>query len=733
MAKKKKGFSVEKIQKPTQRLNAVFDDIMDNISYGANKSDSSRQRELHRMSMNIDDVISDEISSLSSFTGDDIGIFIAKLFNDYSDNTDKVIKSIDSIFENDKNGLFELFNQRYKNKSILYEDLQTISEYLFELGEAINTTRDAILTSDDVTSVISRGLSFGESAIDQSTKETYEKEVVKLEQRFRLLHKIKEHIVPNTLRYGSYYVYTIPYADLFKSYYEKNTAQIKTVATESFTSLEADEIKKDFNISKPTASVVSALNEFSSNIEVCNDYEALPILEGVDVSVLMDDDKFTKMRNKSIKNASKTTSIYADAVKSTDIDFDGVTDCYIEYLDPRKVIPVKILNKTIGYYYIKESVTEVTKNTFTTTLNFTNNDGADYTKMENQFIGKLADKVVKSFDKKFIEDNVKFKELIANALIYNDIYRKKVRFQFIPAQYITEFAVNLDINGEGTSILYPSLFYAKLYLGLLVFKIMSIITKSNDMRITYIKNAGIDKDIVSQVQSVARSLKQKQINFNDFLSNNASGMINKVGAAKDVFMPVGQSGEKAIDFDTLAGQDVQLNSDLMDMLRSGYITATGVPSVMMNYINEADYAKTLVMANSKFVGHVVSHQQDINMSVTELYKKIMASCTNIPLEVINSFKFTLSAPKSLNNMNLADLISNADQVASHIIKTLTGELADQTDDDNQLKDLMYGKIMREYLPMIQWSKMEQILSESQLELAKLKVDKQTESNDSNNY
>lgn len=722
---KKKQFSVEKIHKPTQRLNALFDEVMDNISYGSNRSDSSRQRELQRMTNVIDDVLSDEINNMTDFTGDDISTFLVKLFNDYDSNNGQEIKSVESLFESENSGLFELFNQRYKNRSLLFEDLQTVSAHLFELGEAINTTRDAILTSDDVSCIISRGIKFGES--DDSNYQSYTKEVEKLERRFGLHQKIKEHITPNTLRYGSYYVYTIPYAQLFKSYHEKKTSSIRTATTESFTPAEVDEIKKGFDI-KSHSSIVSTLNEFTSNIEICNDHEALPLIEGLDVSVLFDNDKFKKMRNKTIKQAEKNqSSLYADAVKDTESEFDGIRDCYIEYLDPRKVIPVKVLNKIIGYYYIHESVTEPTTNTFTNTFKFNTNKEVDYTKIENQFIGKLADKVTKSFDKQFIENNIKFKELIANALIYNDIYRKKVRFQFIPAEYITEFAVNLDIDGEGTSILYPSLFYAKLYLGLLVFKIMSILSKSNDTRITYIKNSGVDKDISSQIQSVARSLKQRQINFNDLISSNSVGMINKIGAAKDIFMPVGKSGERAIDFDTLAGQDVQLNTELMEMLRSAYISATGVPSVIMNYVNEADYAKTLVMANSKFVGRVVSYQHDLNDSITKLYQKIMKYCTTIPEEIIDSFTFTLSAPKSLNTMNLTDLIANADQVAAQVIKTLTGENADQTEDDNKLKDFMYNKIIRDLLPMIQWDRMDMYKREAELELAQNKVNKAAKS------
>ena len=53
-------------------------------------------------------------------------------------------------------------------------------------------------------------------------------------------------------------------------------------------------------------------------------------------------------------------------------------------------------------------------------------------------------------------------------------------------------------------------------------------------------------------------------------------------------MPVGRSGERGIEFDIIAGQDVQLNTDLMEMLHTNMLNSSGVPSVIMNYVNEAD-------------------------------------------------------------------------------------------------------------------------------------------------
>ena len=95
---------------------------------------------------------------------------------------------------------------------------------------------------------------------------------------------------------------------------------------------------------------------------------------------------------------------------------------------------------------------------------------------------------------------------------------------------------------------------------------------------------------------------------------NYNSMVTKRGANKDIFMPVGRSGERAIDFDILSGQDVQIDTDLMEKLRTNAISSTGVPSVMMSYVNEADYSRTLVMANAKFMSLSKRFKNPITLS-----------------------------------------------------------------------------------------------------------------------
>lgn len=198
---------------------------------------------------------------------------------------------------------------------------------------------------------------------------------------------------------------------------------------------------------------------------------------------------------------------------------------------------------------------------------------------------------------------------------------------------------------------------------------------------------------------------------------------------------VGRSGERGIEFDILQGQDIPMNTELMEMLRNNMISATGVPSAIMNYVNEVDFAKTLTMANTKFIARVISLQMDMNDPTTEFYKKLLKfSNTSIPDEVIDDLEFTFNPPKTLNNMNIMDILNNTDQIINYMLKIMTGETID-TPDENRIRDAVYKELAKQYLPMLDWAAAENALKDAQIKIKKENVDNGAngQSSNENNY
>ena len=754
MAEKLEEKELKALSKRVTNIGKAYSDLMDRISYRTTGSSNDRRKELAQLSAKVDEIINDEMSSLTKYAGDDLSDFIFKLFNDTKTPGQNYmggnIRSMEDLFKADDSTMVNYFVSKQKESRVLYNELDMVSTQLYELKECINVTRDSIVTSDDISKTISRQISFSGYGEDELEETSALKQIEGMEKKFKLFKKIKNFVVPNTLRYGVYYAYSIPYSKLFEQYYKKKNeiqfgatneaytvshilkAKNKDTVTEMSASLmESISLvvnESDTKIAVPkkstTAEISTAVEQYLNNIEIYNDEIPLPLMEdGLGVAEMID---FRVVSKKAIKDAEKRNSTssklqFSDGVKnnSKDANFDFLTnDVYVKYISPDRMIPVKILDTTIGYYYVID-LGEDTLQPFSNTIKIV--DAAMINKQtEDMFIQQLTNKVVQAFDKPFLQNNQKFKDLILNSLMYEDSYRKKLRFQFIPVDYVTEFTVNEDEDGNGQSVLKDSLFYAKLYLSLLIFKMLQILTKSSDTRVYYVKNSGLDADIMSGIQNAARQVKAKQINYYDIMNPITS--TSKLGNNNEIFIPYGRSQEKGMEFDILQGQDVQLNNDLMEMLRQGYINATGVPSVIMQYINEADYAKTLVMANSKYTGRVISLQNDFNVSITEFYRKLAKFSTDLDESIIDSMEFVFVAPKTINTQNMNDLAQGTDQVVQYMIATYMGQNADVGEDGNKIKDRLIRKLSKLMLPTLPWDDLKDMAEEVYAEIQKEKLE-----------
>lgn len=699
----------DKEKKEIQNLNKVFHDTMWDMDEKILGGSPHIKKSIDLIKQKLPQILTTEIDDMKAVTGDDIGTFLVKFLNQQGMD----VQNITQLLESESESIFYSFQQQYKNKNILYGDLEMLCKHLYELEEAVMTVRDSVVSADDMTKTISRSIFF-KSYDNDTVASSYISTVEKMEEEYNLPVKIKNHIVPNALKLGNYYVYTCPYKKMMEIY----RSRIQQKDKEFSVNLESYLVTLEQEL---TRSEKKEYQEFLNNdnikgIEIITEDIPIPLIENSDMSLFSDKKAFedvvsknSKKDKKSRKKSSITISDGTYQSNSKDEELPEMSACYIKYIDPRKMKPVKLMDVVLGYLYIHGDIIE---QPILNQFSGVNLNNISQKEQNRNFFTKIADQIAKSFNKKFLEENIKFKELILDALMYHDTMNKKVKFQFIPKEYVVEFKINEDIDGEGNSMLINTMFYAKLYLAFLMFKMMSVVTQSNDQKIAYIRNSGIDANISNAIQSVARSIKDKDMTWADLMNFQHSAGAKGVG--KTLFVPVGKSGERGVEFDILGGQQIELNGEFMEMLRNFMFNATGVPSALMNYLNEVDYAKTLEMANMKFMSRVMSYQMDFDKSLTELYKKIMKySNKNIEDDYIESFRFVLNKPKSLGISNLNEYISNAEQVAQAEIRVLLGENSDD-EDINQLKDLYYKESMKEKLQMIDWKKAEDILSKARL-------------------
>lgn len=391
-------------------------------------------------------------------------------------------------------------------------------------------------------------------------------------------------------------------------------------------------------------------------------------------------------------------------------EFEDLKDVYIQMIDPTKIIPVEVMNETIGYYIVYAEETTEMSGIVSSNLTY---QGINNRTNTVTFIDDICERIVRSFDKPFLQDNVKFKKLIVNAINYFNVTQNRIKFQYVPVEYIQEFKIDENIDGHGQSMVKKSLFYAKMYQMLLMFKILSIVLYSNDTRVNYVKQSGLRKDVANKIEEIIRRKQSRQINMYDLY--NYSTLINKIGAGSEMYVPTGRGSERPIETEILAGQDIQLNSDLLEMLKNSYILGTGVPAAIVNYLNEPEFAKIAEQNNSKWMGRVVNYQLDFNPSITELYKKIMTWATNIPEEIVDKFKFTLQAPKSTPQVTKNEIIQNFDAMMQFYIKLCLGDNYDPQDKNNQLLIRNFtALIAEEYLPQLGLAHVLEIFEEAKI-------------------
>ena len=765
--------NVTKSQVDTIETSKKLKESMNNINTLIGQANlkiygTDRDNGIENLNNKFQKLLNNQINTVTNGSNENITSFLGRIIQDDSRNAIRN-EIIDNEFMQmsgeDFSSVQSFIYESYRNKILEQADIHEVSSQLIELSEAILITRDAIVSADVVEGRMSRTLSFENLSDEEATNSI--SIVEKMEEKFKLQEKIKNFIIPKTLEYGEYYAYIIPYSVLFNALnrgklkhnvglqqpvysesgdctvYESFDPKAKKNSEDNFDKF-VDDIyteyaktsskdKKNMQRTVNKSEFKSDIKNILSNITINNTDTPLPIMEeGYDSIKFMADhhmmfedsgetsvDDINKKReiddltgNKNIFNAlnkKKHDENSAEGLFDDKGEFSDITDCYFRLIEPTRIIPVKIMSTVIGYYYVQDEDIVPLAGSVSSNLYFTKFDD---NRKESNIIDAIAKRVVGEFDKPFLKRNIKFKKAIVDCFNYYNLNEKRVKFQFIPAQYIQEFKIDEDVNGNGQSMIKKSLFYAKLYLMLLLFKVMSIILYSNDTKVNYIKQSGIDKDVSNKIQEIARIKQSRQINMTDLFSY--TNLINKVGNGNEMYVPVGRSGERPIETDVLQGEEVQLNNDLLEMLKNAYILGTGVPAAIVNYMNEADFAKVVEQNNTKFNGRVVNYQLDFNDSITKMYKKLLKWSTKLDPSLISNFKFSLQPPKTAAISAKGELINQFNQLSDFLSQLMFDDpqTAPNPDDANKTVRQFKELLAEEQLPMIDMNEIRKIVDKA---------------------
>ena len=769
-----------------QKKNSLITQSVSNINRIIGRANVSlygtdRTSDVTGLNDKFKDILNKGLEDLTKAKEGDVSSFLSKLYS-----RDKKLNATNQLLNNqflsisgDEYSTMQSFiYEAYRNKLLEQSDLHEVASSLIELSEAINITRDAIISADVVDGKMNRDLNFDN--IDTDVIDTSIPIVEHIEEKFELQDKIKNFIVPKALEYGEYYAYCIPYNKIFEDFmaqkersYRYRPGDSQKALYSEKTLLEAVESEWGEKVTTTTESVISKpivrtrqnleekennffndlyntymedakreaskkgirlqisdisksdfisdVKDMMNNITISNESVPLPVLEEGFSSIQHFVSEYAMEKDAT----DRPQKNFFDQVINGTGDNDGITitngdsnplkdvdikDCYVKLIEPTRMVPLEIMDQPIGYYYVVDEDITPLSGLVSSTLYYSK---FDEKRKEQNIIDTIADKIVQNFDKKFLKDNLKFKRLIVEALNYYNLNEKKLKFQFIPVEYIKVFKVDKDENGHGQSMIRKSLFYAKLYLMLLLFKIMSILLYSNDQKVNYIKSSGIDKNVANKVQEIARIKQSRQINMFDLFSYTT--LINKVGNGNEMYIPTGRSGERPIETEILSGQDVQLNTELLEMLKNAYIVGTGVPAAIINYLNEPEFAKIAEQNHSKFSARVVNYQLDFNPAITELYQMILRASTNLPENVIENFTFRLRPPQTSRSNAKSEAINAFQSLNDFVVGIMFDDPNDTTNPDTKLVIKQFKKLFaKDQLPMLDFDRLEELAENAAL-------------------
>lgn len=726
MARQEKKPNPEKIIRDIQNINKIESELVNSNSGLLNGDIFTRQDELGKIRSSFNSIIKNDINNLKGNKnhGDSTYDFLSKaLFGiDNKPNKQRTQASIDGdyndklkkLFVNTDTQISGFFLSNNSNYIALCDEIESICAYLPQLEEAIDIIRDNVLTCEEVSQDIAMNVSFGATTEDTSA---YAELVKNLGVDYKIPKKLSQHIVPKAIKFGSYYVLTLPYDQIsFKlSTSERNVetrlnslgGSNKTGVLEGYMSeltsmgesgtLVANTIKKNLGMISINESEIPVFEEFAqfSNLD---DKIKKAIKEANEKKTYVQMDK-RLMRQGRGKNTSPEGTMDPNSQMET-FDLPG---CHIKMLDPRQIIPIKIFDHVLGYYYFENfrydqmgtSLTEMLSNQF----NFNE---------KNTVIDNIADSITKTLKYgDLVKADDKFKSLVLNALLYKEGREDNLKIKFLPAEYVTEFCVNEDEKGNGRPVLLRSLFFARLYVSLLLFNISTLVTKSTDTEFYYLKRASIDKQISNQVDDIIDQIQMSNMDptaivNGDLLSANRA--INK-----RYFMSLGTEEIKPFEIDVIPGQNVDLHNDFLKELLKMAISTTGVPSVMIDFIDEVEYATMLNMANLKHLKRCVTIQTDLNPALSELYRKIVkfSDIKSIPDEMVEKLSVTLKKPKTIeNNYNEQTLNSVQNTVAAMIELKMGGTDSELTEQQSFIKEELLKLVTMEQTQNLPWGAIE---------------------------
>lgn len=686
----------EELSKLVQGQNKIVDGISSTI-YGTKKTDN-----INDLKKNVSLIIND--------FKDDIGGDIISKLNNKNRNFSKeeqlrLNKLKDSLDNNNNVAQFQQLLTSINSSVAKYEDLMIMTKMMPKLKSAKNLMVNSIMSPDDFTKQLALSISLHGKALsnsDEGVLSTLNSEIKAITKKYNFTKEVK-HIISSVLTLGRYYVAVLPYEklynDLLKSKTNRNKLNNKPIRFQENVTFEF--IKESESIIKSTFEnttndIKNELKSMYDNIEVYNEASSL-----FDESILLEAiSKTAKSKNninkeellKIFNNVSNGVS--KDGLLDSNKPYENqdlkLTGCKIKRLDPRRLIKISIDNTILKYYYFDDNKTvNMIKNPsfkFRSMITQDNaNNGVD------AIYKNLGELLYSKLDTSFIKNTVDVKEQLYDVLKYADAMNNPLKVISLDPDLVQEFEIN-----DGESMFEQSIFYAKLYLPLLMSSLSAKIARSNDIRAYYVETDA-SGGVTSMVMNAINTLKKNNRSF--YSMSSLGKVISNFSVFEDVYISKSQD-TKPIDFDVIQGQSVDMPTDTLEMLEAIAVESSGIPLAMIQSESDVEFSRTYTTLNLKVMREALDYQIDLNPAIENFLKMILIAEKNgyDEIDTIKALDITLQSPMILLINNLLENLSNAKEVAGNINEIVYGSSQEQ----DGRTDAFILEICKRYTPNIPW-------------------------------
>ena len=303
----------------------------------------------------------------------------------------------------------------------------------------------------------------------------------------------------------------------------------------------------------------------------------------------------------------------------------------------------------------------------------------EYQKEAEHLIPVVAD--YGRYDDLFVLENTpcehKMFDYLHNVVKYNDDYLSgdsmlnNIRISYIPPDDIHHiyFDLNEDTS-RGISDLQLSLVPAKLWVAIYITNCLAIMTRGNDKRVYYVRQSvesNISKTLLKTINEI------KKANFGIRQIENINSVLNITGRFNDYIIPRGADGQSPIEFEVMQGQQIEIKTELLNLLEESAINPIGVPIEIIQNRQSPDYAMQLTMSNSKFLRFVYDRQSDFQDIISPLITRIY----DIEYNSTDIIELMLPPPLFINVTNTNQLIVNTNDYCDNIVNIVCADEQDE--------------------------------------------------------